>query len=100
MGYLSFRIVGLEAQGHAVTEVNCPLGGDVDLVCLFVNERQPTAPGVEVSTPEGLQVAAVWFVWRLAPFHIMHRTVLCDTNSAMDLHSLLTRFSLTVTMSA
>lgn len=59
MGYLSFRVVGLEAQGHAVTEVNCPLGGDVDLVRLFVNERQPTAASVEVSTPEGLRATAV-----------------------------------------
>lgn len=35
---LCLRVVGSEAECHALTEVHCPLGGDVHSVSLPVNE--------------------------------------------------------------
>ncbi len=37
--HFCLRVVGSEAECHTLTEVHCPLGGDVHLVSLPINER-------------------------------------------------------------
>ena len=54
--HLCFWVIGFKAQRHALTEVNSPACGDVDLISLSVHKRQTTTARIEVSTSQGLHV--------------------------------------------
>ena len=49
--HLCFRVVGPEAECHVLAVVHRPRRGYVGLVCLCVDEGQPSTARVEVCTP-------------------------------------------------
>ena len=53
--YLCIRVVGSEAQRHALTKVNGPTSADVYILCPVVHKGQTSTSRIEVSASQCLQ---------------------------------------------